>query len=81
MPSRTLKPELHGIIVVGATTISGGYADFTQGRHDGGVVWAPGVDVKCAGVPGLARGTSFAAGLVFIPLRSRLSRWNSDSNR
>lgn len=60
------------LIVVGATTIHGDYADFTQGpRHTyrtsrDGVVWAPGVNIRCARTPGLVEGTSSAAGMVML---------------
>lgn len=52
------------LIVVGATTIYGDYADFTQGRDFISTVWAPGVDIQCAGAISNVAGTSVAAGLV-----------------
>ena len=58
------------LIVVGAVSVRAGLADFTQGRFlDDGLVYAPGVNVSCAGgnsASGMqsVNGTSVAAAMV-----------------
>lgn len=69
------------LVVVGAVTNSGNYADWTQGivntrDPNQATFWAPGDDIVCAdgpSAPGLKHetGTSFAAPMVGTPIRPK----------
>lgn len=58
------------MIAVGATTMYGDYAKFSQHSLWPSIIWAPGVDIQCAGTSAVVKGMSFAAAIViFLVLR------------
>lgn len=86
---RTLQPNRHAFIVVGAVRSStsfwseaGSIAKFSQRSLLGpsGEYWAPGEAIRCAGPNGhqMADGTSFAAPMVGLSNSQRLQHFSNE---
>ena len=70
---RAAEPKI-ALLAVGAVTLKGAKAAFSQGLKESQLRWAPGEEVTCAGGPWMpesvrADGTSFAASMVLLPTR------------